>query len=241
MRSRASLADPVDAPPQTSWSSLARLLTAEVGVWAVWKGADDLDAHGDLDSIAPETSWEAVIAAFTRWSAAAGLRSVVVCRHVPGQLVAVGVGDQNLFQLDVVDRKLVHGAPAWRAGELLALCTVADGVRRLPAGAEGAARRLADARDRDASRLAAADPESARALGLRGALASSSRAGLALEGLLVLRALAAPRSVAAAIATDRSRGRCPVLAALRNERRVPEDAAGWLAVVADGHEVTPLA
>ncbi len=232
---------------RAGWSHLARQLTADVPEWSVWKGPADLDRGGDLDSVAPAERWPDVTASFRRWAARAGLHAVVACRHVPGQLILVGVDEVSgsLHQLDVVDRKLVHGAPAWSAAALLQVAAATDGIRRLATGAEGVARLLARPADVDAAALVARDPSGARSLarllGLRGRLAVATRPGaatrVALELVLALRALRMPRSVASSIASDRPRARCAVLAALAAGRRADGPVATWLARVSEDHEV----
>ena len=242
MRSPASSVDRAGRP--FDLLSLARALTAASEHALVWKGAGSLDSAGDLDCAVPRRAWPAVEDAFRAWVRDEGIAASVVCTHAVGVHVLVGCGGDagsDLLQVDLVDAKLVHGVPVWTADDLHDVAVVEGGVRRLPAGAEGVARVLAHRRDvRELLRGDTTAGALAGALGARGRLAlrRGSTSRLALELLLAGRALAAPRSLARSVATDRARRGCPVLRALGAGRRVPEPVEAWLAAAETDHEVT---
>jgi hypothetical protein len=244
MRSPASSVDRAGRP--FDLLSLARALTAASEHALVWKGAGSLDSAGDLDCAVPRRAWPAVEDAFHAWATDEGMAATVVCTHAVGVHVLVGCAGgagSDLLQVDLVDAKLVHGVPVWTADDLHGVAVVEGGVRRLPAGAEGVARLLAHRRDVRGRELLDEDATAgalAGVLGARGRLAlrRGSTARLALELVLAGRALAAPRSLARSVATDRARRGCLVLRALGADRRVPEPVEAWLAAAEADHEVT---
>ncbi len=189
---------------------------------------------------------DTIVDVFDAWSNTRGLAATVRCTHAVGVTILVGCGGEagkHLLQLDLVDRKLVHGAPVWTADVLRDVAETYNGVRCLSPGAEGVARVLATRYDREAERLVLADPVGARALGdrlgVRGALATrTDRASrLALSSALVARALASPMSVLRSMQTDAATRRCAVLGALKAGRLLPEALETWLEVVSHDHEV----
>jgi hypothetical protein len=226
--------------------ALARALSLASPTFVVWKGAHAIRAGGDLDGALPRSEGDAAERAFVAWTRDEGLAASVACAHAVGMTILVGCGGaagERLVQLDLVDRKLVHGAPVWTAAELGQVAVELDGVRRLRPGAEGLARVLASRRDDEAVALVRADHDGARELGrrlgLRGRLATRTHRGArpALAGVLAVRAAASPRSLWHAARTDRARRACPVIAALQGGRRLPITLDAWLETVASEHEV----
>lgn len=212
----------------------------------VWKGGHDLGSQGDVDAAAPRSSRPALERAFEAWASRTGLAATITCEHAAGISILVGCGGsarERLLQVDVTHEKLVHGAAAWSAEALAEVAVHEGGLRRLTRGAEGVARVLASRADADAAALVRADPAGAsalaRRLGLRGRLAlrSGPAARLALEAALTLHAVASPRSVLRSVATDRARGRCRVIAALQEGRRLRESVERWLERIEHDHEV----
>lgn len=243
MHSPASSVDRTGRP--FDLHSLARALTAASEHALVWKGADTLDYAGDLDCAVPRRAWPAVEAAFRAWAADAGMAATVACTHAVGVRILVGCGGagSDLLQVDLVDTKLVHGVAVWTADDLHRVAVVEGGVRRLGACAEGVARVLAHRRDVHASELLHGDGTAgalASVLGTRGRLAlrGGVTARFALEVVLAVRALAAPRAFARSFATDHARRGCPVLRALGAGRTMSAPFEEWLASLETDHEVT---
>jgi hypothetical protein len=231
-------------------SELASRLTLSTEHLLVWKAAQGIDDGGDLDVAASESVWPIAERTFCTWAVDQGLSAIIVCDHVVGVRILVGCGGvagPRLFQLDLVDRKVVHGVPVWTALHLAAGATLMRGIRQLQPGAEGVARVLANRRDEMGLALVAADPAGAEALSrvlrLRGRLATrDGRFQRALlELTLAFSALASPRMVARARATDGARRACPVLHGLRSNRTLPDPLPDWLVTVSEGHKVITLA
>lgn len=225
-------------------TALAASLSDACPGFLVWKAGGDLDAEGDLDAAVPRSAWPAVGAAFDDWARRRGLAATVVCGHAQGMRILVGCGGaagRRLLQVDLVDRKLVHGVAVWTASDLAVATETRRGVRSLRPGAEGMARVLADRSDELGAVLVRRDPASARALGerlgVRGRLAARSRGRLALEAVLALPALGSPVEAMRVATADPARRRCAVLRALAAGRRAPEPLEGWLDEVAASHEV----
>ena len=159
----------------------------------------------------------------------------------------MSISARRLLQLDVVADKQLHGALLFRAADLEPLLVLDEerGFRRLRQGAEGLLRVALDKRDNDARRLIEADREGAeRAAELSGVLGRAALA-CAVEGrrARALRGAAhvSPRLIGEGLSFDlRWRWRCPLLRALRAERRAPGDVRDWLARVERSHVVHVL-
>lgn len=234
------------APPLLDWQSLAAGATRAHPTFVVWKhGAELVRGRGDLDATAVVDARGALVDVVRSSAAAAGLRAVVTCTHVPGRLVVVAAGGaagDELAQVDLLERAPL-GAGAWFDAEWVARLAFVDerGVRRLHPGAEGLLRLLVDPADGEARALVGADPH--------GLDAAASL--LALPRALALAAARGSRPArfaCAAVATVAARDRavrrfrpCVVTDALVAGRRAPEGAAAFLARAAETHEVIDLA
>jgi len=230
---------------------LLRLLTTAAPGWGVWKGADAVPVpDGDIDSLARDRDWPAVESTFVAWASEGSFDRVAVCRHLPGTLILAALGGHDarrLLQLDVVAHKQLHGALLFRAADIEPLLVLDEerGFRRLRRGAEGLLRVALDKGDSAARRLIESDREGAeRAADLSGGL---GRAALAYaddgsRARFVHRAAhVSPRLVGEGLSFDLNwRWRCPLLRALRAERRAPADLREWLARVERSHVVHVL-
>ena len=229
---------------------LLRRLTRATPHWALVKGeASALDGRGDVDSCAPADDWPAVAQAVSDWSRETGRGPVLACTHIPGTLVLAAVepgSPATLAQVDVLDHRLLHGRPILRAGDLALDAAVGpSGFRRATPAAEALARLVldewslrappaADTVEQLAS-LLRADAEQTLALAARleprlaevlralqeGCWPRAALARLELDGLTY--ALRRPRALLRRVAGARARRMCPLLAALRDERRVTAD------------------
>lgn len=123
------------------WLPLLQRLTAVSPQTVVWKNASAaLAGHGDLDVIAPPADWNAIEAEFHRWTRAADVPVVAVCRHVPGSMFLLAMDQQRstFFELDVKARGTFRGTRIFGSAELQPLSEVDElGFRRLRPGAEG--------------------------------------------------------------------------------------------------------
>ena len=130
----------MSANPQDVWLPLINQLSTDAPRWAVWKNADAaLSFSGDIDSVAPSQDWERIDQTFSSWATSQGF-DVVLCRHLPGSLIAVALDDRakRVWELHVVDRQMFRGTLLFRAEELSTLETRdSRGFRRLVPGAEG--------------------------------------------------------------------------------------------------------
>ncbi|MEJ7568867.1 MAG: hypothetical protein WKF41_11440 [Gaiellaceae bacterium] len=238
--------------------TLLNRLTEASPSWLIWKNVDSaLSGAGDVDSVAPQREWPSAVEVFTAWAADAGLRPVIVCRHLPGALflVACDQAAKRLVELDVYSHLVLRGR-AYVAPEELASLTQIDprGFRRLRPGAEGLFLLLAStASDKRLRELLDSDPGGAsQAAALFGRF---SRAALLCADATVrdrrnrwamtrwkLGALAgvarAPRLACSRLFFGLGRGSgCPVIAALAAGRRIPPEATTWLADVRRTHPI----
>lgn len=249
------------------WLPLLQRLTELSPLWGVWKNADDaLLGQGDVDSVAPRNAWPRIIDEYRRWAADFGVGPVVVCPHVPGSLLLVACqpGSPSLFELHVLARSSLRGAPLFSAEDLKPLmCLDPRGFRRLRPGAEGllllfyngtrsggrAAPEVLRARRIDT--LLRRDPEgtvlastlfgTADRHAIKAAQAAEDQdwnrwSVLLVETLITARVLRHPLAVLRAQLRAR-RGLCPVIQALKSGRRAPTDQQAWLQRVAKTHEV----
>lgn len=108
---------------------------------AVWKNADaGLDGTGDIDFVAPRSTWPAVEGAFRSWARDETMGPVIACRHMPDTifLIAVDRVRTDFVQLDVRSRMTFRGSTVFVAEDLRSCFELDDrGFRRLRAGAEG--------------------------------------------------------------------------------------------------------
>jgi hypothetical protein len=180
-------------------------------------------------------------------------------------LLAFGPGTRHFLQLDLKERATFRGSTLVDVPRLLAVCDVDErGIRRARAGAEGviklASNGLRPGGRPDPAALAAkhvaallaADPEGVRqasawfgpAAGALRALATAVAAGgwdrgaaLAVEAWALARGLAEPRTLLGRTWLKyHTRARCPVIQTIRREnRRLPDDLAGWVAAARATH------
>ena len=244
---------------------MLRRLTHIDRSWCVWKNADDAVAGlGDVDSAAPWASWPRITDEFRRWAAESGAGPVIVCEHAPGSLVLVVCAPEDrarLLQLDVYQKvgRVVAAEALPPVAEL-----DARGFRRVRPGAEGVLLLLAAARrggrpPRQPELLARvaglvrSDPAGAEAAAdLLGSGRAPGRgaARAVAEGRWPYGAMAALELVYALQAARRpqerlrwlrfrlgGRQRCPVLAALANDRSISGDVDRWLADVSSNHRI----
>ncbi|CAN5577195.1 hypothetical protein BH20ACT23_BH20ACT23_23540 [soil metagenome] len=123
------------------WLPLLRDLSHLSPDHAVWKNAESgLKGTGDVDFVAPQSSWPAVEEAFRSWAECNAMGPVIACRHMPDTvfLVAVDRARSDFVQLDVRSRMTFRGSTVFVPGDLGA-CFELDtrGFRRLRPGAEG--------------------------------------------------------------------------------------------------------
>jgi hypothetical protein len=245
-----------------SWLPLLRRLSAVDPGWCVWKNADQAVAGiGDVDSAAPRSAWPALRDDFRAWAVAARATPAIVCTHAPGLLVLVARTPDDahrLLQVDVYARV----ARTVDAAELAPVIELdARGFRRLRRGAEDLFALLAETRRparppgelEQIRSLLASDPRGVEdAAALLGAARKPALAGAraVVNGGWNYAAMAAlePVYLAGAVRRPqerlrwlrfrlRDRKRCAVLAALDNDRSIPDQADSWLAAVASNHAV----
>lgn len=228
---------------------------------------EGLSGDGDVDLIAPVAEWHRVEKHFRGWAEANGLSSVVSCTHRPGvlELVALGAGEKPVYQVEVLGFRHFRGARLYRAEDLAAAMEMDPrGWRRLRPGAAGVVKLLPNGvtwsgglkwRGPKAQRvltLLRDDPEGVRgaadAFGsVRGLVATATlRAGqgrwsrwrMSAIGLWALvRGLGHPRSFLARAGFRLRRGRCELLATVKNQELVRRDPEEWLSRMAAEHEV----
>jgi hypothetical protein len=209
---------------------LLRRLSEESPDWAVWKNVDRmLKGAGDVDTLAPASSWLEISNVFEDWAFSNGFTGVVSCRHVPGVLLlmAISPDEPTLSELDVCDECYWRGTLLFTAAQVAPLI-VQDprGFRCLRPGAQGLFLLLLNGvqrsgrqdvqaiKDKQVMELLESDPEgargAARTLGLgRGAanrLASALRDGgwnrgaaLWLELQALVGAVMSPRRIVARV------------------------------------------
>ena len=247
--------------------SLLTALTDSCPSWAIWKNIDSaLSGAGDVDSLAEPREWPRIIDLFGKWAEAAGLRPIIVCRHLPGALflVACDQASGRLTELDVYSHLVLRGTAYVVPEEARALTEVDPrGFRRLQPGAEALFLLLAkrpnsrggqrDETDERIRELLASDPAGvARAATLFGrsahaailsadAAATGGRNRLAMArwrfGALA-RVARTPRLAGSRILFGLRRGSdCPVITALASDRRIPPEPETWLAEVKRSHTV----
>ncbi len=232
------------------WLRLLRGLTAASPDWLAWKNVESaLTGEGDIDSVAPEGAWPAVVRTFVEWSAGEGLGPVVVCPHAPGllHLVALAPRDELFFEVDVNRRKVFLGSTLFRPADLLPLSVMdPEGFRRLRPGSEGVLKLVQNGMVRGARvrwdgiarkqirQLLADDPEGARLAACFFGLAAPAvcrgvnavvaghwdrPAMLLVELWCLLRSVREPRSILWRLRFRRNRTRCPVLRTVMFEGR----------------------
>lgn len=127
-----------DAPP---WLVLLRDLAQTFPDSGVWKNSSKaLAGIGDVDFVAPSSSWPEVRTRFERWASTHGMTPIPACLHRPGAmyLLAMPEDGDRLVQLDVRSRVTFHRMTVFTAAELSNLLVVdALGYRRTRHGAEG--------------------------------------------------------------------------------------------------------
>jgi hypothetical protein len=227
----------------TLWLPLLASLSEASQLNAVSKNADRaLAGDGDIDFLAPEEHWDAIELEFLRWARASDLGPVPVCRHVPGALFLVALGDGRgpWFQLDVRARATFRGSTLLRPQDATPLTEMdGRGFRRLRPGAEGLLKLVASGiapggrpkpdnlrrervaelvgRDLAGTRRAAAGFGALAAAAVRAAQAVARGdwdrpSALALEARACARALVEPRVARAQLAARVAKKRCPLVA-----------------------------
>lgn len=224
---------------------------------------------GDIDAAAPEGDWPMIEHAFRAWAAAHDLGPVIVCRHIPGGLNLIAVPDREatFLEMGVKARRIWRGSTLFVLEDILPMAvTDPRGFRRLRPGAEGLFKLLLNGTRRggrpDEAAMQAkgvrallqADPEgvvqASRLFGPAGVAARrgakeaagggwSRPAMLAIEGWMLLKAVANPRVTLARLRFRRqARATCPVVEAILGQgRRIPDDRAAWLARLAVDHPI----
>lgn len=246
------------------WLPLLRRLTSQTRTWAVWKSpASALAGEGDVDSVAAEEEWPAVVREFRNWAREEGIGPVIQCRHFSGLLILVACAGERptrLLQLDVYSRHLFRGTPVVTADELVPLAELEEqGYRRLRPGAEAllllvrrlprGGRALVPAARAPILELLRADPAGAaelaamlgfppRALWTFEAGGWDRRSSFAFEVRAASRLLLHPTELRACIALDYRRLRgCSLVKSLEQGRRVEGDRSEWLSMIAGTHRV----
>jgi hypothetical protein len=241
-------------------------LTAATPDWVLVKSVSSaVDGSGDIDSAAPAAAWARVSEVLAEWAGTHALGPVVACDHLPGALVVAAVErgvPAPLLQLDLLDRRLLHGGTVVDARYLARAAVVAGGFRRLTPGGEAVvrlvvyewrplapsppARTLDELRamlreDRDGARAvqAALSRRVSRAVDEVAAGSWPRRSLILAEAGNALRGLAQPVALARRVAGARARRTCPLLRALANGRIVPGSVDDWLAEVRRAHPATP--
>lgn len=120
---------------------LLRSLSSSFPDWGVWKNVDrTLEGAGDIDSLAPASSWERIGKAYEDWALSQGFEAVVACRHAPGVLLlqALSAQSDTMTELDICDECHWRGGTLFTADRLAPLM-VEDprGFRCLRSGAQG--------------------------------------------------------------------------------------------------------
>jgi hypothetical protein len=242
---------------------LLRRLTAATPDWALVKGERSaLEGTGDIDSAAPAGRWPALLQAARDWSDDTGRGPVLVCRHIPGALILAVLEHgrpPTLVQIDVLDARLLRGTPIVHARDFVQGSLMAPGgYRRARPAAEALARLVLDEwpllhtpDEADRRRIASLlrdDPEGSRALAatldprLAGALRTLERERWPRAALMMLeldalaRVFQQPQALLRRLAAAPQRLRCPLLRALRDERRVTGDLDAWLVAVTHAHQ-----
>jgi thymidylate kinase len=250
------------------WLPLLVELTECCPAWTVWKSADEaLLGTGDVDAVAPRTSWPSIESIFRKWASERGW-PVVVCRHIPWTLNLFALVDRELLQLEVKSKVSFRGAVHFTAADAVLVSELDDGgFRRLRPGAEGLIKltlhglRRGGRPNRQAlehhevAKSLREDPSGAvgmahafgfaRRASIRAAEVFAAgdwdrRAMLTVEGWAAVRAIAQPH-----VTLQREwfrrvrRRRCPVLQAVyAHQRTLPEDENVWLGHArATGHDV----
>ncbi len=123
------------------WMDLLGHIASIESPAVVWKNVEaGVSGEGDVDVMAPRSSWEEIERSFRRWATDHDLGAVAVCRHIPGTmyLIAVDPLERVFLQLDVKDRATFRGATVFQPAVLEDVSEAdAGGFRRLRPGAEG--------------------------------------------------------------------------------------------------------
>lgn len=250
------------------WLELLGQLTSEVPDWFAMKGVESaLTGTGDVDSVAPRSSWPVIQDIFAGWAAAQGLGPVVICPHAPYLIHLVAVSDlrPEVFELDVNARKIFFGSTLFRPEDVAPLAVRDErGFRRLRPGVEGVLKLVQNASRRDgrcipealeaksvAARLKE-DPEGVVLFSRRFGWAGPSvvRAAKAVEAggwdrramlevrlACLLRSPAEPDAAVARVRFKWQRRHCPVLQMVLRDGRRVENREEWLLEVSRSHEV----
>ncbi|MDP9220264.1 MAG: hypothetical protein M3P23_06960 [Actinomycetota bacterium] len=250
------------------WLSLLTRLTAVAPDWLAMKGFDSaLTGVGDVDSIAPLSTWPLVTEEFRTWAVSEGLGPVVICPHAPFllHLVALSPLRPEFFELDINRRKIFLGSTLFRPSDVARLAQIDQyGIRRLRPGAEGVLKLIQNGatraghpkpealRVKGVRELLLDDPEGVRqiaplfGLGAKAVVRAAEavavggwdrRAILTMEAACIARAPREPDAVLARIRFRWQRQRCPVLVTVLQRGRRVLDRERWLTEVAVNHTV----
>ena len=226
---------PTDRSPQ--WLPLLRELTEASPAWGAGGDVEEgLAGLGDIDLVAPRSTWDELRRRFLRWAGDHSLGAVVTCDHRAGTLVLVALGPPGalFYELEATAQKYLRGRPLYRAEDLAGLMVMDErGFRRLRVGARsllkfmpngikwGARLRWSPAKAQRVLEGVRRDPDGARAAArlfapvddalLRGAQAAADgawdrRAMLEVEAWALGRSARHPVDAAARLGT-RLRGR----------------------------------
>jgi hypothetical protein len=131
----------IPAPEVTPRVQLMRELSRTFPAWAVWKNLErTIQGKGDIDAVAPASSWRDIGKAFQAWAFSEGFRGVIECRHVPGVvlLMALSPDGPAISELDLCDSFFWRGGRLTTATKVVPLFAAdASGIRRFRPGAEG--------------------------------------------------------------------------------------------------------
>lgn len=123
------------------WLPLLRRLTEQVPDWVVYKNSESaLFGTGDVDSVAPDSSWPVIEREFLRWAEENDLGPVIVCNHIPWVLFLIAAPPQlsTFLEMDVSAGRTWRGSRLFGVDDLEELITLdSRGFRRLRPGAEG--------------------------------------------------------------------------------------------------------
>jgi hypothetical protein len=161
------------------WLVLLRHLSDADPAWGAGGDVEEGFAGlGDIDIVAPHTTWPRLERSFVTWAREGGLGEVVSCPHRAGTLVLLALGPPGelFFELEATATKYLRGRALYRAEDLTGLMIMDPrGFRRIRPGARSLLKfmpngikwggRLRWSRDKAERVLEGvrADPEGARA------------------------------------------------------------------------------
>jgi len=123
------------------WLPLLRELTHIYPKWSIWKNPESaLTGPGDIDSLAPPDTWNAIEQTFRHWVIREGMHPLIICRHIPQgpHFIAIDPGWPHLLVLDVKERGTWRGSTLVDHQRLSEVSEIDDrGFRRVRPGAEG--------------------------------------------------------------------------------------------------------